>query len=229
MKGRREVIDTKRVMIASGVVVLVALTGMGVAHVGPLQRLYVWRLTVEANASRGLYRLPFADGTRVKVFDDFLTHRPKGREDLFALGGVPPYRVVAAAAGQIVAIQDGYSEQQSGRAAKDCRNNYVWIAHSNGEWTNYSHVAHDTVTKKAKLKVGDWVEAGQYLGDEGAVGCAMLKHVHFEVAIPDPRMPIDAGGFLTDNDDGKRERNPQFCGVPSKFVTKDEIYEARPC
>ena len=87
MKGRREVIDTKRVMIASGVVVLVALTGMGVAHVGPLQRLYVWRLTVEANASRGLYRLPFADGTRVKVFDDFLTHRPKGREDLFALEG----------------------------------------------------------------------------------------------------------------------------------------------
>jgi hypothetical protein len=112
MKGRREVIDTKRVMIASGVVILVALTGMGVAHVGPLQRPYVGRLTVEANASRGLYRLPFADGTRVKVFDDFLTHRPKGREDLFALGGVPPYRVVAAAAGQIVAIQDGYSEQR---------------------------------------------------------------------------------------------------------------------
>src|SRR3984885_5454847 len=192
MKGRREVIDTKRVMIASGVVVLVALTGMGVAHVGPLQRLYVWRLTVEDNASRGLYRLPFADGTRVKVFDDFLTHRPKGREDLFALEGVPPYRLVAAAAGQIVAIQDGYSEQQSGRAAKDCHNNYVWIAHANGEWTNYSHLAHDTVTQKAGLKVGDRVKAGQYLGDEGAVGCAMLHHVHFEVAAVDSSAPIDS-------------------------------------
>jgi hypothetical protein len=49
----------------------------------------------------------------------------------------------------------------------------VWIAHPNGEWTNYSHIAHDPA-KKAGLKVGDWVKAGQYLGDEGAVGRAML-------------------------------------------------------
>ena len=28
--------------------------------------------------SVGLYRLPFADGTRVKVFDDFLTHLAHG-------------------------------------------------------------------------------------------------------------------------------------------------------
>src|ERR1700761_6906944 len=84
------------------------------------------------------------------------------------------HRVVAAAAGRIVAIQDAYGEQQSGRAAGDCHNNYVWIAHPNGEWTNYSHVAQGSVTKKAKLKVGDEVAAGAYLGDEGAVGCAML-------------------------------------------------------
>jgi hypothetical protein len=179
--------------------------------------------------SQGHYRLPFADGTDVKVFDDFLTHRPPGRNDLFAVGGHPPYRVVAAAAGRVMAIQDGYNEQQSGRAAKDCHNNYVWIAHANGEWTNYSHVAHDTVTVKARLKVGDWVRAGQYLGDEGAVGCAMLQHVHFEVAVPKPGDPIDAGGFLTDNDDGKRELNPQFCGVPGGFAVKGATYVARPC
>jgi murein DD-endopeptidase MepM/ murein hydrolase activator NlpD len=179
--------------------------------------------------SQGNYRLPFADGTKVKVFDDFLTHRPPGRNDLFAVGGHPPYAVVAAAAGRIMAIQDGYSEQQSGRAAKDCHNNYVWIAHPNGEWTNYSHVAHDTVTVKAKLKVGDLVSAGQYLGDEGAVGCAMLAHVHFEVAVPDPAEPIDSGGFLTDNEGGKRERNPQFCGVPGGAAVKGATYKATPC
>lgn len=179
--------------------------------------------------SQQVYRLPFADGTRVKVFDDFSTHRPPGRNDLFAIDGQPPYRVVAAASGHIVAIQDGYSEQQSGRAAKDCHNNYVWIAHSDGEWTNYSHIAHDTVTRKAGLKVGDWVKAGQYLGDEGAVGCAMLHHVHFEVAIPGPGKPIDAGGFLLDNDNGKRERNPRFCGVPGGFAVKEDTYQARAC
>lgn len=179
--------------------------------------------------SQAVYRLPFADGTQVKVFDDFFTHRPQGRNDLFAIDGQPPYRVVAAASGRIVAIQDGYSEQQSGRAAKDCRNNYVWIAHPNGEWTNYSHIAHDTVTKKAGLKVGDRVKAGQYLGDEGAVGCAMLNHVHFEVAEPSPVKPIDSGGFLSDNENGKRERNPRFCGVPGGFVVKEASYHARPC
>jgi murein DD-endopeptidase MepM/ murein hydrolase activator NlpD len=222
-----------RVMILTGVLVLTGLTGGTVAFGGPLQRpgssFPLWQSPLEIKASRGLYRLPFADGTKVKIFDDFLTHRPIGRVDLFAVEGVPPYGVVAAAAGQIVASKDGYSEQQSGRAAKDCHNNYVWIAHSNGEWTNYSHIAHDTVTKKANLKVGDWVKAGQYLGDEGGVGCAMLKHVHFEVAIPDSKMPIDAGGFLTDNDDGERERNPKFCGLPSNFVAKDETYQAQPC
>ena len=179
--------------------------------------------------SRATYRLPFADGTRVKVFDDFTTHRPRGRVDIFAIDGKKPYRVVAAAAGRIVAIQDGYSEQQSGRAAALCHNNYVWISHPDGEWTNYSHLAHDSVTKKAHLRVGDEVAAGQYIGDEGAVGCAMLLHVHFEVARPAASQPIDRGGFLTDNDDGKRELNPRFCGVPGGNAVKGSVYVARPC
>jgi murein DD-endopeptidase MepM/ murein hydrolase activator NlpD len=179
--------------------------------------------------SAGQYRLPFADGTSVKVFDDFATHRPVGRVDLFAVAGEQPYRVVAAAAGRIVAIQDGYGEQQSGRAAADCHNNYVWIAHPNGEWTNYSHVAQGSVSKKAGLKVGDQVRAGQYLGDEGAVGCAMLEHVHFEVAVADPSAAIDSGGFLLDNEGGKRERNPRFCGVDDATVVKDRTYRAVAC
>jgi murein DD-endopeptidase MepM/ murein hydrolase activator NlpD len=181
------------------------------------------------HASSGIYRLPFADGTVVKVFDDFNTHQPRGRIDLYASGGDQPYRVVAAADGRIMAIQDGYGEQQSGRAAALCHNNYIWIAHANGEWTNYSHLAQGSVTRKAGLKVGDMVKAGQYIGDEGAVGCAMLKHVHFEVAVPDFKLPIDSGGFLTDNDGGKREHNPRFCHVPNQLAVKGAEYRAEPC
>jgi murein DD-endopeptidase MepM/ murein hydrolase activator NlpD len=178
--------------------------------------------------SAGVYRLPFADGTVVKVFDDFSTHRPNPALDLFAVEGHEPYRVVAAAAGRIMAIQDSYGEQQSGRPAAQCHNNYVWIAHANGEWTNYSHLARNSVTGKAKLKVGDEVKAGAYLGDEGAVGCAMLDHVHFEVAVPDARMPIDAGGFLLDNEHGSRERSAKFCAI-SGPVKKDSSYRAAAC
>jgi hypothetical protein len=57
----------------------------------------------------------------------------------------------------------------------------------------------------------------------------MLHHVHFEVAIPDPGKPIDAGGFLIDNENGKRERNPRFCGVPGGFAAKGATYQAWPC
>jgi len=182
-----------------------------------------------APPSQARYRLPYADGTAVKVFDDFQTHRPVGREDLYAVRGKEPFRVVAAADGRIMAIQDSYGEQQSGRAAALCHNNYVWIAHANGEWTNYSHIARGSVTGKAGLKVGDRVKAGQYIGDEDAIGCAMLKHVHFEVAVPDAKTPIDEGGFLEGNEGGKRERNPRFCGVPGEVAKKDAEYVAISC
>jgi len=179
-------------------------------------------------ASAGLYRLPFADGAAVKVFDDAASHRPVGRVDLFAVGGEGPYPVVAAADGVVMAIQDSFSEQQSGRAAALCHNNYVWIAHPNGEWTNYSHVRQGSA-EAVRLKVGQHVRSGQVIGVEGAVGCAMLEHVHFEVARPDPQHPIDAGGFLTDNADAARERAPRFCGVPGGQVVKGETYGAKPC
>ena len=180
-------------------------------------------------ASAGLYRLPFADGVAVKVFDDAWTHRPVGRVDLFAVEGHGPYQVVAAADGVVAAIQDSFFEQQSGRAAALCHNNYVWIAHPNGEWTNYSHIRQGSATEGAHLKVGQQVRAGQVIGTEGAVGCAMLEHVHFEVARPDSLRPVDAGGFLTDNADAARERNPRFCGVAGGYAQKDETYRAGPC
>jgi murein DD-endopeptidase MepM/ murein hydrolase activator NlpD len=180
-------------------------------------------------ASKGVYRLPYDNGTRVKVFDDFETHRPVGRIDFFAVRGTAPYRVVAAAAGRVAAIQDGFAERQSGRAAKDCHNNYVWIAHPNGEWTNYSHLAYGSVTGAARLRVGSTVKAGQFLGYEGSVGCAMLDHVHFEVAVPATPLAIDEGGFLIDNELSKRERKPRFCSIGDAGVRKDETYLARDC
>lgn len=182
-----------------------------------------------ARTSEGRYRLPYADGTTVEIFDDVASHRPVGRTDLFAVGGQRPYRVVAAAAGRIMAIQDGYSEQQSGRAASECRNNYVWIAHPNGEWTTYSHLAHGSVTGGAGLRLGDRVEVGAYLGDEGTVGCSILNHVHFEVAVPRQDAPIDEDGFLNDNANGARLRHPRFCGVGGEVVRKGERYRALPC
>jgi len=181
--------------------------------------------------SSGQYRLPYADGTRLSVFDDDRSHRPVGGLDLV---GEPregrTHRIVATAAGTVMAIDDGHHEQLSGRAASECRNNYVWLAHDNGEWTLYSHMRQGTTRREAGLEVGERVAAGQYLGDEGAVGCAMLSHLHFEVAVPAPgERPIDAGGFLTGNADRQRLRVPHFCNVPGGRVEKDAFYTAAAC
>jgi murein DD-endopeptidase MepM/ murein hydrolase activator NlpD len=179
--------------------------------------------------SEGIYQLPYADTTMIKVFDDFATHRPHGRIDFFAIEGQRPYRIVAAAAGRVMAIQDGYGAQQTGRPAAECRNNYVWIAHANGEWTNYSHLAQGSVTELAKLKVGDVVKTGALIGSEAAVGCAMLDHLHFEVALPQKETPIDSGGFLLGNEGSARARNPHFCTVPGGTAKKGATYRAAPC
>lgn len=186
--------------------------------------------TPKTPESAGVYRLPFADDTEVSVFDDAASHRPVGAVDLV---GEPRegklHRVVAAADGTVMAIQDGFSEQQSGRAASECRNNFLWLAHPNGEWTLYGHMATGATSGKAGLRVGDHVRAGQYVGDEGAVGCAMLNHVHFEVAVPQAGGPIDKGGFLNGNEQRQRMRVPRFCDVPDQAVRKDAHYTAAPC
>lgn len=180
--------------------------------------------------SEGVYRLPYADATRVSVFDDAATHRPLGAVDLVGepRGADRRHRIVAAADGVVMAIEESFSEQQSGRAAADCRNNYLWLSHANGEWTLYSHMAAGS-SSKAGLKVGSRVRAGQHLGDEAAVGCAMLSHLHFEIAVPHATTPIDKGGFLTDNALRQRIRVPRFCGVADKTVRKDAFYTAAPC
>jgi peptidase M23-like protein len=207
-------------VVFTGIVLALGLMFAGSAHADKMSA---------TPQSHGIYRLPFADRTHVRVFWDFTTHRPPGRVDLLAIGGSGPYRVVAAAAGRVVAIEDRFSKRQVGGPGVVCHQNYVWVAHPNGEWTNYSHLAHGSVTRKAHLKVGDPISAGQYLGDEGEVGCAMLKHVHFEVAVPDLKDPIDEGGFLKDNENAKRERNPRFCGVSGHNVIEGFSYTAGPC
>ena len=180
-------------------------------------------------AAEGEYRIPYADGTRVSVFDDATSHRPVGALDLVGEPRTGTHRIVAAADGVVMAIEDAHAAKQSGRAAADCRNNYLWLAHANGEWTLYSHMRAGTTSKGAGLKVGERVVAGQYLGEEGEVGCAMLSHLHFEVAVPAEDQPIDAQGFLTDNAKRQRLRKPMFCGVPGGILVKAAEYVAAPC
>ncbi len=176
--------------------------------------------------STGIYRIPYENETQVWITNDVDTHKPKNRLDMVGLTSENhPHRIVAAASGIVRYIVDGFNARQN-PTSRTCRNNYVWLEHPNGEWTKYSHLQRNSVSDGAKLKVGDQVEVGAYLGNEGEVGCASGNHLHFEVAIPynaaDPI--ILTGGFIKGEN-----RIPRICGIRGQTLLKHQTYTAGPC
>lgn len=185
--------------------------------------------TVPMEKSKGIYRVPYSDGTEVRVSRDHNTHTPKGRYDMGGKGG-GPYRIVAAADGHITHIEDGFGKRLDCKnlASSEKKNNYVWIRHANGESTKYSHMAKGSTTGKAGLKVGQFVKAGTYLGDESDVGCAGGVHLHLEAAVLRATDPITAvGGFVKDNAGSKRNRVMRICGIGGGAFAAGQSYTAR--
>jgi murein DD-endopeptidase MepM/ murein hydrolase activator NlpD len=187
-------------------------------------------LLCACDESTFVYRIPYENGTSVKVWQDHLTHAGGNQIDMAGVSDRPPYRVVAARPGVVQFIADTHSENCS--SATGCFNNYVWLKHEPGnEWSKYSHLATGTVTGAAGLSVGSVVSAGQYLGDEGNVGMAVGtndgRHLHFEVVVPDDPASATPSGFA--GDFPYTLKIPRFCGVPKGIVVKDSIYSASAC
>ena len=184
---------------------------------------------VSQEFSYGTYRLPYANNVTFSVNRDHLTHSPsKTRLDLggTAGGGGDTYPIVAAAAGTVMWIVDNNTTNCGGCSAF---NNYVWIRHSNGEWTKYTHFMTGSVTTNAQLTVGMNVAAGRYLGDEGKVGAANGDHLHFEVAFPTNTANITnaiqlSGGFVFGPN-----RIPLFCDVAGHMILGGQTFMAGPC
>ena len=150
------------------------------------------------------------------------SHSPPDQIDLNGLGD-PPLRLVAAAAGIVRRVVDDFSENQPGQ--EDCKNNYVWIEHPNGEWTKYGHMRKGSVKGTARLKEEDPVRSGQLLGIESDVGCAHGTHLHFEVGVPDDAAePVDDNGDLRGSN-----RIPRICLVAGRRFVRGARLVAAPC
>jgi len=177
-----------------------------------------------------VYRLPFANDTEIKVWQDHLTHAGGNQIDFAGVNGTPPYKVVAARPGIVRFIADTFTVNCS--SAEGCFNNYVWLQHEPGnEWSKYSHLATGSVTGAARLSVGAMVTAGQYLGDESNIGMAIGsndgRHLHFEVVVPDDPLTATPTGFT--GDFPYTLKIPRFCHVTGGIVEKDKTYTAAPC
>ncbi|MBI3499935.1 MAG: peptidoglycan DD-metalloendopeptidase family protein [Proteobacteria bacterium] len=86
-------------------------------------------------------------------------------------------RIVAAAAGVIVAKDDGYDDQSCGRLG-NLTANAVYIRHADGSVAWYLHMKKGSVTTKP---VGASVEMGEFLGLVGSSGNSTGPHLHFEL------------------------------------------------
>jgi hypothetical protein len=176
-----------------------------------------------APVSQGVYRIPYATGTKVRVAQDAVTHAwPGNRYDLTGEDGDEPYRIVAAADGMVRFIEDGFDENRPDLTP--CDNNYVWIEHPTGEWTKYTHMTKDSVP--TDLQEGKPVKAGTFLGYEDDVGCAHGKHLHFQVTVPTsstPKPSSSSGGIIGPN------RLPWICGLNTHTLVKGAEHVAQPC
>lgn len=175
--------------------------------------------------SDGVYRIPFLDGTQVKVSGDHVNHAAvPTRIDMSGTGGRGDYVIVAAADGIIRKIMETNTITCTTNGCT-AYNNYVWIEHPNGEWTKYSHMKTKSTSGFGRYE-GEPVCAGTPLGLQGAIGAASGPHLHWEVGVPDD--PSDAfsvsGGFIRGVN-----RIPVICDIPGNIFESGQTYTAAAC
>jgi murein DD-endopeptidase MepM/ murein hydrolase activator NlpD len=99
-------------------------------------------------------------------------------------------RLYAAAKGTVVYVQE--RSRRSGAGPEfNLHGNRIVIEHENGEYSAYEHLRYMGV----KVKVGEEVEAGQFIGFSGQTGNSPTPHLHFEVFV-DPSPDKSEGGTI---------------------------------
>jgi murein DD-endopeptidase MepM/ murein hydrolase activator NlpD len=99
--------------------------------------------------------------------------------DLAAASGTP---VLAARAGMVMQVVDGFTEGGTDAALRE-RMNLVRVLHDDGSMALYAHIA----TGSARVAPGEAVAAGQRLAAVGSVGWSTAPHLHFSVQVNDGR------------------------------------------
>ncbi len=100
----------------------------------------------------------------------------KNAIDFLVPDGTP---VIASYSGIVVEVQE-HSDTWGTTAEFRDHLNYITIQHENGEFSQYCHLAQNSVGK-CKVKVGSRVEQGQQIGTVGKTGWTDRDHLHFIV------------------------------------------------
>ncbi|RTH28410.1 M23 family metallopeptidase [Thermus scotoductus] len=231
---------------------VVWLTVLAQATGETLNRLRFWRNlpTPRTYRPQGVYRLPFQGFWLVanggpdpetshswgilgqRYAYDFVikdsqgkTYRTHGRrpEDYYAFGAP----LLAPADGVVVRVQNRH---------RDCPwpgfldpfawsiiGNYVLIRHGEREYSLLAHLKRGSV----RVKPGQWVRAGEVVGECGNSGHSTEPHLHFQF-LDRPNvflglsLPIPFTGFLRRKEDGSLEATPLGFPIRGEEVAPSE-------
>ncbi|MGH9984780.1 MAG: M23 family metallopeptidase, partial [Nitrososphaeraceae archaeon] len=86
--------------------------------------------------------------------------------------------VLAAADGIVTFVKDSSNSGGSSPFYWD-HSNFIVIMHSNGEYSRYDHLKY----KSSKVKVGQYITAGEVIAKVGMTGYTYLPHLHFQVFV----------------------------------------------
>ena len=125
-----------------------------------------------------LYELPYSKGKKYMVGQGY--NGPFSHQNQNAIDFTMPIGsdIAAARAGVVVKI---VQKNNSVCAEKRCNeyNNFILILHSDGTFSEYSHIKQNG----ALVKKGDKIEVGQLIAKSGNVGWSNGPHLHFVVYI----------------------------------------------
>lgn len=87
-------------------------------------------------------------------------------------------KIVVPASGTVVKVIDGFEDNVPGEMdATNVAGNYVIIEHNHKEYSMLAHLKKNSI----KVKVGDQVKEGQFIGKCGNSGHSSEPHVHFQI------------------------------------------------
>ena len=127
------------------------------------------------------FQLPWAEGESHAAGQAFGGDRSHSGDDRYAVDFPMPEgtEIYAARAGLVCYVREHYYEGGWRPELRD-RDNHVLIAHEDGTISRYLHLRQNG----AEVQLGQWVEAGQFIGYSGNVGFSSGPHLHFDVVRP---------------------------------------------
>lgn len=123
-----------------------------------------------------LYDLPFESGQSYIVSQGYNGRFSHQGENAIDFGLDVGEKVYAARGGIVYKVTDEHSKSCK-RSSCQQFNNYITIYHSDGTFSEYSHLKKDG----ALVEAGDVVEQGDFIGYSGNTGWSSGPHLHFVV------------------------------------------------